>query len=45
VVRYIGAWDLPVQLTLYRLYTGTLPRILDLMRQRGRQRIQRELGA
>lgn len=38
VVRHIGAWDLPAQPLLYRLYTQTLPRLLDVMRRRGRQR-------
>jgi len=43
-VHHIGAWDLPVRPALYSLYTRTLPRLLDIMRRRGRQRIQRELG-
>jgi lipid II:glycine glycyltransferase (peptidoglycan interpeptide bridge formation enzyme) len=44
VVRHIGAWDLPVRPALYSLYTRTLPRLLDIMRQRGRRRIRQELG-
>ncbi|MBN2146770.1 MAG: peptidoglycan bridge formation glycyltransferase FemA/FemB family protein [Anaerolineales bacterium] len=35
VVRTLGAWDLPTQPLLYRLYTHTLPHLLDLMRRRG----------
>ncbi|MGW8224494.1 MAG: lipid II:glycine glycyltransferase FemX [Anaerolineales bacterium] len=35
VVRFIGAWDLPLNRLLYRSYTQIIPRILDQMRQRG----------
>ena len=45
VVRHIGAWDLPTQPLLYRLYTQILPRLLNLMRQRGKQRTAANLGA
>jgi lipid II:glycine glycyltransferase (peptidoglycan interpeptide bridge formation enzyme) len=44
VVRHIGAWDLPLRPTIYRLYTRTLPHMLNLMRRRGRQQNQSELG-
>lgn len=44
VVHHIGAWDLPLRPALYSLYTRTLPRLLEVMRQRGRRRIKRELG-
>ncbi len=43
VVRWIGAWDLPLKPLYYRLYTQALPRILDWMRWRGRIRTQ-QLG-
>ena len=36
VVRTLGAWDFPASPWLYRLYTRILPRLLDLMRRRGR---------
>jgi lipid II:glycine glycyltransferase (peptidoglycan interpeptide bridge formation enzyme) len=36
VVRFIGAWDLPTNRLFYRLYTQTLPRLLDVMRRRGK---------
>jgi lipid II:glycine glycyltransferase (peptidoglycan interpeptide bridge formation enzyme) len=36
VARHIGAWDLPLQPPIYRLYTGVLPRVLGLMRIRAR---------
>jgi lipid II:glycine glycyltransferase (peptidoglycan interpeptide bridge formation enzyme) len=45
VIRHIGAWDMPVNPALYKLYTSMLPRILDVMRRHGKQRVQRELGA
>lgn len=30
--RYLGAWDFPVNRMLYRLYSKTLPGLLDIMR-------------
>lgn len=44
VVRHIGAWDLPVRPVLYRLYTQILPRLLDVMRRRGKARTRQVLG-
>jgi peptidoglycan pentaglycine glycine transferase (the first glycine) len=44
VARTIGAWDLPVQPLLFRLYTQTLPRLLDIMRRRGKQRTRQFLA-
>jgi lipid II:glycine glycyltransferase (peptidoglycan interpeptide bridge formation enzyme) len=41
VVRHLGAWDLPLRPFYYRLYTQVLPRILNIMRQRGRARTER----
>jgi peptidoglycan pentaglycine glycine transferase (the first glycine) len=38
VVRHIGAWDLPIRPLFYRLYTQILPRLLDIMRRRGKER-------
>ncbi len=43
VIRTIGAWDYPVQPVLYTLYTRFLPRILDWMRRRGRERTRQEV--
>jgi peptidoglycan pentaglycine glycine transferase (the first glycine) len=37
VVRQIGAWDYAPSRLTYRLYTAVLPRVLDLMRRRGRR--------
>jgi peptidoglycan pentaglycine glycine transferase (the first glycine) len=43
VARYLGAWDLPVNRWMYRLYTQILPRILDLLRRRGKAGIRRQM--
>jgi lipid II:glycine glycyltransferase (peptidoglycan interpeptide bridge formation enzyme) len=37
VVRHIGAWDFAPSRPLYWLYTTVMPRVLDVMRWRGRQ--------
>lgn len=36
VVRYIGAWDLPINRMLYSLYTQIIPRLLVRMRRQGK---------
>ena len=36
VIRHLGAWDCPVQPRLYRLYTETLPRLLSILRWKGK---------
>jgi len=38
IVRHIGAWDLPVRKVSYGLYTRMLPKVLNVMRRRGRAR-------
>lgn len=43
LIRTIGAWDYPVNPTLYTLYTRVLPRILDWMRRRGRAQTRQEV--
>ncbi len=43
VIRHIGAWDLPMQPITYKLYTRLLPRILDLMRRRGKENIRKSI--
>jgi lipid II:glycine glycyltransferase (peptidoglycan interpeptide bridge formation enzyme) len=43
VVRHIGAWDYAPSEALYRLYTVILPRVIQLMRRRGRQETIRSL--
>ncbi len=42
--RHIGAWDCPSRPLLYKLYTGLLPRVLDLMRWRGKKATKADLG-
>ncbi len=43
LVRHIGAWDYAPSPVLYRLYTIVLPRVLDVMRRRGRKQTQQDL--
>jgi lipid II:glycine glycyltransferase (peptidoglycan interpeptide bridge formation enzyme) len=43
VVRHIGAWDLPIKPIFYRLYVQFLPRILKILRVRGRERTSQSL--
>jgi len=44
VVRTLGAWDYPVYPGLYSLYTRILPRILNIMRRRGKEQTSREVS-
>lgn len=44
VSRTIGAWDLPVNPLLYRLYTQTLPRLLAILRRQGNENIRRTMA-
>lgn len=41
VIRTLGAWDYPVNPLLYKIYSTTLPWILNIMRARGRSQINR----
>ena len=43
--RTIGAWDFAASPWMYKLYTQTLPRIMDVMRSRGKARTRQSLGA
>ncbi len=43
-VRTLGAWDYPFRPVLYRLYQAALPRLLDLLRLRGRRRTRATLS-
>jgi peptidoglycan pentaglycine glycine transferase (the first glycine) len=43
VVRTLGAYDFAPNKMLYRLYTEMMPRVLNLMRSRGRVRTQQAL--
>jgi len=44
VLRTIGAYDLPIRPTFYNLYTTVLPRLLDLMRRRGKTKTQERMN-
>lgn len=43
VVRTLGAWDFPASPFWYRAYTQLIPRLLDVMRSRGRARARRAM--
>jgi peptidoglycan pentaglycine glycine transferase (the first glycine) len=45
VARTLGAWDFTPSPWLYRLYTQTLPRLMNVMRARGQARTRQNLGA
>jgi peptidoglycan pentaglycine glycine transferase (the first glycine) len=45
VSRTLGAWDFTPNPLLYRLYTQTLPRVMDVMRARGKAKTRQILGA
>jgi lipid II:glycine glycyltransferase (peptidoglycan interpeptide bridge formation enzyme) len=42
--RYLGAWDLPVNRMLYRLYSKTLPGWMDIMRNLGKSSTKKVIG-
>jgi lipid II:glycine glycyltransferase (peptidoglycan interpeptide bridge formation enzyme) len=44
VLRTPGAWDFPANPLTYKLYTQTLPRVMDLMRLRGKAKTRQSLG-
>ncbi len=45
VIRTLGAWDYPASRFWYSTYTGIIPRLLDVMRKRGRVKTRAELAA
>jgi len=45
VSRTLGAWDFTPYPILYMMYTQVLPRVLDIMRARGKARTRQSLGA
>ena len=45
VVRTIGAWDFTPKPWLYKLYSEIIPRVLDVMRARGKERTKQQIGA
>ena len=44
VVRTLGAWDFAPNLVWYKLYSELIPRLLDVMRSRGKAKIKQSLG-
>ncbi|HNQ93595.1 MAG TPA: peptidoglycan bridge formation glycyltransferase FemA/FemB family protein [Anaerolineales bacterium] len=45
VVRTLGAWDFAPNPFWYRMYSDIMPRVLDVMRSRGRSKTKQSLGA
>ncbi len=45
VVRTLGAWDFALSPLWYKMYTEVIPRILEVMRSRGRAKTKQNLGA
>ena len=45
VLRTLGAWDFTPNPMLYKMYTEVLPRLMGLMRRRGKARTRQSLGA
>ena len=44
VMRTIGAWDFTPNPMLYKMYTELLPRVMDIMRARGKAKTRKNLG-
>ena len=45
VVRTLGAWDFAPNPLWYKIYSEIIPRVLDVMRSRGKARTKQNLGA
>jgi len=45
VVRTLGAWDFAPSPLWYKMYSEIIPRVLDLMRARGKARTKQSVGA
>jgi peptidoglycan pentaglycine glycine transferase (the first glycine) len=45
VVRTLGAWDFAPSPIWYKLYSDVMPRLLNVMRSRGKARTKQKLGA
>ncbi|MBN2117918.1 MAG: peptidoglycan bridge formation glycyltransferase FemA/FemB family protein [Anaerolineales bacterium] len=45
VVRTLGAWDFAPNPFWYKLYSEVIPRVLDVMRSRGKAKTKQSLGA
>jgi len=44
VVRTLGAWDFAPHILWYKLYSEIMPRLLDVMRSRGKAKTRQSLG-
>jgi lipid II:glycine glycyltransferase (peptidoglycan interpeptide bridge formation enzyme) len=44
VLRTLGAWDFTPNPMLYKMYTEVLPRVMDIMRARGKARTRNALN-
>jgi lipid II:glycine glycyltransferase (peptidoglycan interpeptide bridge formation enzyme) len=45
VVRTLGAWDFAPNPVWYKLYSEIIPRVLDVMRSRGKTKTRQSLAA
>jgi lipid II:glycine glycyltransferase (peptidoglycan interpeptide bridge formation enzyme) len=45
VVRSLGAWDYAPNSLWYRMYSEIIPRVLDVMRSRGKEKTKQQIGA
>ncbi len=45
VVRTLGAWDFTPKPLWYKMYSEVIPRVLDVMRSRGKSRTKQRIGA
>ncbi|HEX6271306.1 MAG TPA: peptidoglycan bridge formation glycyltransferase FemA/FemB family protein [Anaerolineales bacterium] len=45
VVRTLGAWDFAPNPVWYKIYSEIVPRLLDIMRARGKAKTKQQLGA
>ena len=45
VVRTVGAWDFAPNPFWYKIYSEIVPRVLDVLRSRGKARTKQQLGA
>jgi peptidoglycan pentaglycine glycine transferase (the first glycine) len=43
VIRTMGAWDYPIRPVFYKLYAQILPKVLNIMRDRGKARLQQAI--
>ena len=44
VVRTLGAWDFAPSLLWYKMYSEVMPRVLDVLRSRGKAKTKQSLG-